>query len=816
MKAFKSTHNTTNKANGHHKAKHQSKRNGLLRSIAGQPVQTTPSGKVFQPGSASKAPRPVSAPPKTSKLEKWITARGQLAPSARADSKSLASVPSVPAAGFGQQVRPHEWLDNARRLYRDWTGRDPDRDALAAGKKLGQFLMDWHHKQQTNSNVKVTSVTRPLKGASGGKKSAGWESHPMNPSGNHDVRTSSRISQSARQILMSAPAAYSMAPPQTGFSTMTGTGHTRDGITIEGCDYLSLVTPNNTAGTGSNQPAGSHLINMDLNPSVLNIPRVNQLAALFEQFHFDYFRIYYAPGCATDTPGSMCAFTETDPDDQLSPDLNTRVKQCFGHAQAKTSSFFTPARFDVICKQGKFYVDAGAEERLTTQAHFNCLVLSPDSTNAATGVFFVEYRLKLWRSRMDSNGAAGNWWGMEIKYTTSASATSLVGAGFVQRNGETYHQYSGASLVPTVSIVTSGSGYSQSMSLFTFENTVPTTYLVLVDSYSTSGSADRVPNPVIELRGGTAFDTVSDPAAYLASGSYIVGSNLSAAAASTAAYTVGEGSLTTAEGYKYNAASIENTSGFPQGRSRATHFLIPSQGVLTFGLHHLFVDHANGTYFSPNAAGQPIQVEILVVALNLPTLAPSLKRLRQKTSLLTAKMKALQDEVESAATQLEKMESDRQAEREQKADSGGSDTAAQGASAVASEVKDELRRPKIAGLGERSSDCKHEDLQDPQGPVGGLRKVAQECSSPTGRWKLIPENLADLGDQELSDVEERSVERPQRTGVPKSDRVDSGRSRAVERAIARTLALEAQESELRERQGRLQAERPQQRSSSVK
>jgi len=792
------------------KFKHNNQKRKVYKSVAhaganGKLVQSARKG-VFRVGGSGAVVKP-QASSASKFIRSYVPTESkvqQVAPRARAVAKPSAKLLQLPRAGSapGQQQRhtpdfAPDWVERYARNYHDITGRDPMADAKRVGKKVFDYLKDWHSGEQRiparqSDNIgqgpkkfdtKRSSIARDM--AAGGKEG-------------YAFKTNHSIAQSARAMIMAAPAAYSIAPPMTGFNTMTGTGPSKDGITISGCDYLGVVTPNNAAGTGSNQVAGSYLLNLDINPGVLGIPRVAQLASLFEQFHFKKFIIYYASACGTDTPGAMAAFTETDPDDVLSPDLQMRIKQLFGHAKAASSSFFTPARFNVICKKGQFYVDPGPEERLTVQAHFNALVLSPDTTSAAQGVWFCEYELELWRSRVDgATGNSGAQWGITLTSTASDNNASPFGTNFVAQANQTVTYYQGNNLEVTCSV---GTGpFNIPGNLITVNTNSPV--LVRMIGTTTMNAADT--GGYVTLGLTNALPTYVDSASNWNTLDY---GAVQTAAKSATNYALRPINLATGPGItvqQYMVASSATTVG---GSSQDVVLWPANVGQIeagvTFWVYWSLITSTTQSFGSngtPAQIGRASSIQLEVIALNQTVSLTSIKRLRVKTQNMERKMQALMQEVEMAQTLIQKLEDEKENRQHDEDDGGGGNPVVTGAAADASEFKDggvprRLRVNTQLGLGGTGGE--HGDLCDPQDSLGFTPQDPKRGEETCGRWVNVTQVEPCVTPTELSDLKERPPRQRTEVGVRESAG-DDPRKLAVERARDRLVSLHEREQELR-------------------
>lgn len=612
-----------------------------------------------------------------------------VAQTARGDSKTLVAMPKlrksasfsvgVPRNLRGSIPGQERGLQYYADLYRQYTGRDAYRDASAAGKKVYEFVKNWMSKEQHVEQSKPFEVQLRNQGAStGGGNFSGRGAGAVMMS--HKINNP--IAATARQVMMSAPNAISMAAPQMGFSTMAGTRFGRDGITIKGCDYLGILTADSAAGTGSGQAAGSYLLNLDLNPSVLGIQRITYLAAMFEMFHFEYFNIYYAPGCGADTDGSMVFYTETDPDDQLSDDLGVRIKQAFGHAGAATSSYWTPAMFKVICKGGKFYVDAGEEERLTTQAHINCLVnIASTSSPKGTGVWFCEYELALYRSRTDGpSGVGGNFWGVYVQNTTATVQIYPLAPGLVQGVGQQLQVMPGSNLQVSVAAVKEAY-FGADASRITVLNSGNQPYLITISSYGGNNNVAQCPGLGITnvqpsyVDNGTVFggdwQTVGEMCGGLINA---VGTATAFAVKAAVGGSFGPGQTATAQLQPFTTST---SSTYNQNQYQVVIWPNTSEGSAAqigdsfsfdvFWSSAVYNGQNHGSGATPNVISCGIIFGLLVQPINASVAMASYKRLARKSAQMMAKMKSLKDEVEAMATQIEQKRDEIERKRQQDA-----------------------------------------------------------------------------------------------------------------------------------------------------
>lgn len=602
------------------------------------------------------------------------TAGGQQVPRlARPSSAPRASVPGLQAPnagriGTGQQRHIDKWKDYAD-TYKRIVGSDPFDDARRAGKAVAKYLTDWWHGSPAASHAGIHEHPTYHRKHGNANKGSHWMTAHEKP-----------IASAARQVMMAAPAAMSMAAPHTGFSTMTGTRSSKDGITIVGCDYLHILTADTAAGQGTAQAAGSYLLNLDLNPSVLGINRIRQLATIFEMFEFEYFIIHYAPGCGSDAGGSMVLYTETDPDDVLPSDGQARLRTAFGHAGVATSSYWAPAKFHITCKKGKFYIDAGDEERLTTQGHINCLVNIPDPTGLSAGVFFAEYKLALSRSREDANvGSGGNWWMVEQNSPSSVTQNYPFNVNFQAGTNQTTTIAAGSML--NVSALPAAEPVAgNTATLVTVESTVP----ILLSTYSEGASTTNVPDFYITNKLPTYFDNTSSLSA--ATTGWIGGNGFNI------------GTTQTSNLFGYNSTRV----GGPGVQSTQTSVIIPTQqqyaqqswvlwpaagsaqvgSVVQFYIAWKNMQSNGSSVTATVGAGANPQSRggrtdwMLIQPIQLNSSMNNVRNLRIKASRLFAKMRALQGEVEVMATKIQadedakerKDEEDRKEREDQKRD----------------------------------------------------------------------------------------------------------------------------------------------------
>jgi len=601
------------------------------------------------------------------------TAGGQQVPRvARPSSAPRATVPRMQAPGAGrigtgQQRHIDKWKDYAD-TYKRIVGSDPFDDARRAGKAVAKYLTDWWNGAPAAPHAGVHEHPTYHRKHGNANKGSHWMTAHEKP-----------IASAARQVMMAAPAAMSMAAPHTGFSTMTGTRSSKDGITIVGCDYLHILTADTAAGQGTAQAAGSYLLNLDLNPSVLGINRIRQLATIFEMFEFEYFIIHYAPGCGSDAGGSMVLYTETDPDDVLPTDGQARLRTAFGHAGVATSSYWAPAKFHITCKKGKFYIDAGDEERLTTQGHINCLVNIPDPTGLSAGVFFAEYKLALSRSREDANvGSGGNWWLVEQNSPSAVTQVWPYNVDFKAGSNQTTTIASG-SMLNVTAIPGTEPLAGNNATLITVESTVP----CLVSSYTEGASTTNVPDFLITNQLPTYFDNSS---------------GLQGATGWTGGEGFNVGGTQTANFFGYTATrnagpgvqSVVTSTILPNQENFAfqSWVLWPAAGSAQVGSVVQFwvcwknyssngttLTISSGSAAAPNLKGGRTDW-LLIQPIQLNSSLNNVRQLRIKASRLFAKMKALQGEVEIMQTKIQadedakerKDEEDRKEREDQKGD----------------------------------------------------------------------------------------------------------------------------------------------------
>jgi hypothetical protein len=98
----------------------------------------------------------------------------------------------------------------------------------------------------------------------------------------------------------------------------------------------------------------------------------------------------------------MVGYFDMDPEDNIPVGLDQRLRQAFGHKGVGTSNYWGIASWTMPTKKGKFYVDDGEEERLVLMGRFNMLVMTQSNATADTGVFWIHYKCRLSRSKIDT------------------------------------------------------------------------------------------------------------------------------------------------------------------------------------------------------------------------------------------------------------------------------------------------------------------------------------------------------------------------------------------------------------------------------
>jgi len=262
----------------------------------------------------------------------------------------------------------------------------------------------------------------------------------------HHVESKTELGHSAQKLMRSAPAAFSTQMPAMGYSTHVGT-HGKDSITVKGSDYVAVIT-----SALADQEAGSTIITLDINPRNLGLQRLQALSSLYEQFEID-IEFVYAPAVGSDTKGGFVCYFEMDPDDSLAPGLSERLKNAYGHAGVTTGNWWTPMVVRMPKKKGKFYVDAGNEPRMTTQARFQMLVEIDGNPTTDVGVLYCTYTCHLFRSKLDSTSVGnGSYWSGRYQNGTATAALPIALSGL---NPADWTTSPGSTLTPPLVTVVS-------------------------------------------------------------------------------------------------------------------------------------------------------------------------------------------------------------------------------------------------------------------------------------------------------------------------------------------------------------------------
>lgn len=223
-----------------------------------------------------------------------------------------------------------------------------------------------------------------------------------------------------------AGAAYGTYVPQMGYSTFVGT-HGSDSEMIVGSAWIKSITNSDFAGA-----AGTIIATYDMNPLLLNVFRLQQYAGLYEEFVIEHAEFVYAPACSSSTGGGFVAYFEMDPDDTPTSDPAQRMRNAYDHTGAVTGNWWTPAAITMPKKRGRFYVDPGAEERLTIPAKFIMMTTGEGTGTADPGTLYLKYKVAFKRSKNDTNNAArGSWWQGQAPTTSSPTAAKPFGTAII-------------------------------------------------------------------------------------------------------------------------------------------------------------------------------------------------------------------------------------------------------------------------------------------------------------------------------------------------------------------------------------------------
>nr|QDH89194.1 MAG: hypothetical protein H4Bulk4677_000001 [Picornavirales sp.] len=265
-------------------------------------------------------------------------------------------------------------------------------------------------KQQKPKNFKNggKKFTKSVKSAGGG----GFKQRNINAGGSlgSGIKTAS------------APAALGFAASSYMSMKSMGTGKYKGGIRVRGRDYFNQISiPPST-------PAGTSLLNLPLNPTLLQGTRLAELAGLYEKYKFNKFSIVATPSTGSSTGGAYGMAYDRDPSDPT-PSANLQgIRQYMAMPGAIECAHWMPAKLDCPLMEPvtDFFTNAiaGSDERLVDQGQFYLFELTPHTLSAALVMnLLIEYDLLLYVPCFDQE-EVGVLIGKNVSGTTPTNMSS--------------------------------------------------------------------------------------------------------------------------------------------------------------------------------------------------------------------------------------------------------------------------------------------------------------------------------------------------------------------------------------------------------
>jgi hypothetical protein len=207
----------------------------------------------------------------------------------------------------------------------------------------------------------------------------------------------------------------------SGGDTMRVTGHARLGA--------FSVSASNT--TGQEIFIGTRNFALEINPRLLGITRLNAVSPLYERYKFNSFSVHFLPSGGSTDKGSIVCYHEMDPDDDLAGGAQVRVNNAYDHERGhgwNFSSVDKPPSWGIVSSKNgsmKYYVDAGAEDRLVIQSTFHIIIDVAPGQNTA-GTWWISYDCTLFQPKSDADSfGGGGFWG--VSGTNGCSNGKLIG-----------------------------------------------------------------------------------------------------------------------------------------------------------------------------------------------------------------------------------------------------------------------------------------------------------------------------------------------------------------------------------------------------
>lgn len=194
--------------------------------------------------------------------------------------------------------------------------------------------------------------------------------------------------------MVSAPATLGYASSSYMSMKSMGAGKYKGGIRVRGRDYFNQIAVPTSA------PTGTTLLNLPLNPTLLQGTRLAELAGLYEKYRFNKFSIICTPNTATTVGGAYGMSYDRDPSDPTpSPNLQG-VRQFMAMPGAVEASHWVPSRLDCPLMEPvtDFFTNAiaGSDERLVDQGQFYIFELNGTIATGVVMNLLIEYDLTLY------------------------------------------------------------------------------------------------------------------------------------------------------------------------------------------------------------------------------------------------------------------------------------------------------------------------------------------------------------------------------------------------------------------------------------
>lgn len=162
---------------------------------------------------------------------------------------------------------------------------------------------------------------------------------------------------------------------------------------VKGKDFLTQIS------VATTDKSGDLLYQFTANPRAVAASVLKVEAGLYERFT-GRWTIHAQPTASTGTSGSIMGYWEIDPNDSLPRTINDLRQVVFAHGGHVTTMWEESAWALTKQAPGRYYIDAGDDNRLSVQGLFNLLVDQVPSATVAFDVW-LSYDIKLMNPKYD-------------------------------------------------------------------------------------------------------------------------------------------------------------------------------------------------------------------------------------------------------------------------------------------------------------------------------------------------------------------------------------------------------------------------------